>query len=45
MFILGFFMKQSLPSISSQIDEQVINKVIQKNFAELAPYVYSFVSN
>jgi predicted DNA-binding transcriptional regulator len=38
-------MKQSLPSISSQIDEQVINKVIQKNFAELAPYVYSFVSN
>ena len=45
MFILGFFMKKTLPSISSQIDEKIINKVIQKNFGVLAPYVYSFISN
>ena len=45
MFILGFFMIRSLPSISSQIDEQIINKVIQKNFAVLAPYVTLFISN
>ena len=45
MFILGFFMKKTLPSISSQIDEKLINKVIQKNFGVLAPYVYSFISN
>ena len=45
MFILGFFMKRSLPSISSQIDEQTIHEVIQKNYALLAPYVTSFISN
>ena len=45
MFILGFFMKQSLPSISSQIDEQTIHEVIQKNYALLAPYATSFISN
>ncbi len=35
----------SLPSISSQIDEKVINKVIKKNFAILAPLFYSLISN
>ena len=36
---------KSLPSISSQIDEKIINKVIQKKFALLSPYYYSFMSN
>ena len=34
-----------LPSISSQINEKIINKVIQKNFALLAPFFYSWISN
>ena len=38
-------MKRSLPSISSQIDEQTIHEVIQKNYALLAPYATSFISN
>ena len=36
---------KSLPSISAQIDEKIINKVIQKKFALLSPYYYSFMSN
>ena len=34
-----------LPAISAQIDEKIINKVIQKKFALLSPYYYSFMSN
>ena len=45
MFILGFFMIKSFPSISSQIDEKIIYKTIEKNFSKLAPYYYSFISN
>ena len=36
---------KSLPAISAQIDEQIINKVIQKKFALLSPDYYSFMSN
>ncbi len=35
----------TLPSISSQIDEKIINKVMVKNFGQLAPYFYSLISN
>ena len=35
----------SLPSISDHIDEKVINKVIQANFAALAPYYFTLTSN
>jgi len=45
MFILGFFMIKSLPSISSQVDEKIIYKTIEKNFSKLAPYYYSLISN
>ena len=43
---IGFFliMKQ-LPSISAQIDEKIMNKVIEKNFSYLAPYFYFLVNN
>ncbi len=34
-----------LPSISEHIDEKVINKVIQDNFAALAPYYFTLTSN
>ena len=34
-----------LPSISSQIDEKIINKVIQKKFALLSSYFFYFMSN
>jgi len=36
---------KSIPSISSQIDEKIIFKTIEKNFSKLAPYYYSFISN
>ena len=36
---------KSLPSITSQIDEKVINKVIQKKFALLSSHYYYFMSN
>ena len=36
---------KSFPSISSQIDEKKINKVIQKKFALLSSYYYYFMSN
>ena len=36
---------KSLPSISSQIDEKIINKVIQKKFALLSSYYFYFISN
>ena len=35
----------SLPAISTQIDEKVINKIFQKKFALLSSYYYSFLSN
>ena len=35
----------SLPSISSQIDENKIFKIISKNFSKLAPSYYSLISN
>jgi len=36
---------KSLPSISSQIDEKIINKIIQKKFALLSSYFFYFMSN
>ena len=38
-------MIKSFPSISSQIDEKIIFKTIEKNFSKLAPYYYSLISN
>ena len=35
----------TLPSISAHIDEKVINKIIQDNFAALAPSFYTLASN
>ena len=35
----------SLPSISEHIDEKIINRVIQDNFAALAPYYFTLTSN
>ena len=36
---------KSLPSISSQIDEKIIHKVIKNNFASLAPSFFTLTSN
>ena len=36
---------KSLPSITSEIDEKIIYRIIDKNFSLLAPFFYSFVSN
>ena len=36
---------KSLPSISEHIDEKVINKLIQENFAAIAPSFYTLTSN
>ena len=36
---------KTLPSISDHIDEKLINKVIQNNFAALAPYYFTLTSN
>ena len=35
----------TIPSISEHIDEKVINKVIQDNFAALAPSYFTLTSN
>ena len=35
----------TLPSISEHIDEKIINRVIQDNFAALAPYYFTLTSN
>ena len=35
----------TLPSISAHIDEKVINKIIQDNFAALAPSFFTLTSN
>ena len=46
LFILGFFkIMNTLPSISEHIDEKIINKVIQDNFAALAPSYFTLTSN
>ena len=48
MFVhIGFFLKSmnSLPSISEHINEKLINKVIQDNFATLAPSFFTLTSN
>ena len=34
-----------IPSVSSQIDEDVINKIIDENFSKLAPTYYSIMNN
>ena len=34
-----------LPSISSQVDENKISKIIDKNFSKLAPFFYPFMTN
>jgi hypothetical protein len=36
---------KSLPAIAAQIDAKINNTVIQKKFALLSPYYYSFMSN
>jgi Mn-dependent DtxR family transcriptional regulator len=36
---------KTLPAISTQIDEKIINKVIQKKFALLSSYFFYFMSN
>ena len=38
-------MIKNLPSISAQIDEKLINKVIKNNFASLAPSFFTLTSN
>ncbi|MDC1114582.1 Lrp/AsnC family transcriptional regulator [Candidatus Pelagibacter sp.] len=34
-----------LPSISSQIDENKISKIIDRNFSKIAPFFYPFIAN
>ena len=36
---------KTLPSVSAHIDEKIINKVIQDNFASLAPSFFTLTSN
>ena len=36
---------KSIPSISDQIDEHKISKVIDRNFSKLAPFFYPFITN
>jgi predicted transcriptional regulator len=36
---------KTIPSISSQINEEVIHKVIDKHFSRLAPYYYSWINS
>ena len=36
---------KAIPSISSQIDEKIIFKVIDKNFSRLAPYYYKWINS
>ena len=36
---------KSLPSISDQIDEKLINQIIKNNFALLAPSFFTLTSN
>ena len=34
-----------LPKISSQIDEKLIHDVVKKNYATIAPFYFTLVSN
>ena len=34
-----------LPSISNQIDEEKIFKIINKNFSKIAPFYYQLITN
>ncbi|MDB4216287.1 MarR family transcriptional regulator, partial [Candidatus Pelagibacter sp.] len=36
---------KTIPSISSQINEEVIHKVIDKHFSRLAPYYYRWINS
>ena len=36
---------KSLPSISAQIDENKISKIIDRNFSKIAPFFYPFIAN
>ena len=36
---------KTIPSISSQINEEVIHKVIDKHFSRLAPYYYKWINS
>ena len=43
---MGFFKNMNtLPSISEHINEKIINKVIEDNFAALAPFYFTLTSN
>ena len=43
---IGFFLNmKKLPKISSEIDEKSIHKVIVKNYSDIAPFFFSFMSN
>ena len=35
----------AIPSISSQIDEKIVLKVIDKHFSRLAPYYYKWINS
>ncbi len=45
LFILGFLNMSKLPSISEQINEEKIHKIIQNNFSSLAPSFFTLTSN
>ena len=36
---------KSIPSISAQIDEHKISKIVNRNFSRLAPFFYPFITN
>ena len=36
---------KKLPSISAQINEKTIHKIIKKNFSKLAPFYYNLINN
>ena len=36
---------KSIPSISDQIDEHKISKIVNRNFSRLAPFFYPFITN
>ena len=43
---MGFFKEmKKLPSISSEINEDKIFKIINKNFSKLAPFYYGLLSS
>jgi len=46
LFKLGFLkIMKTIPSISSQINEEEIYKVIDKHFSRLAPYYYRWINS